>query len=50
MLFIQTIMEEADFSSMSAIPLVADLMVHQAKIEVDRNGARSAATKTYFLV
>lgn len=36
-------MEEADFSSMSAIPLVADQMVHQAKIEVDRNGARAAA-------
>ena len=35
--------EEADFSSMSTIPLVADQMVHQAKIEVDRNGARAAA-------
>ena len=35
--------EEADFSSMSMIPLVTDQMVHQAKIEVDRNGARAAA-------
>ena len=35
--------EEADFSSMSAIPLAVDQVVHQAKIEVDRNGARAAA-------
>lgn len=34
---------EADFSGMSSVPLKADQMVHQAKIEVDRNGARAAA-------
>ena len=40
--------DEADFSSMSSIPLVLDKIVHQAKIEVDRNGTRAAAATALF--
>ena len=41
--------EEADFSPMATIPLVADQMIHQAKIEVDRNGARAAVATVLVL-
>lgn len=40
---------EADFSSVSTEPLFVDQMVHQAKIEVDRNGARAAAATALIL-
>ena len=40
---------EADFSSISSIPLMADQLVHQAKIEVDRNGARASAATAMIL-
>ena len=40
---------EADFSSVSTEPLFVDQMVHQAKIEVDRNGARAAAATALVL-
>ncbi len=34
---------KADFSPLSTAPLMADRMIHQAEIEVDRNGARATA-------
>ena len=41
---------QADFSPMAAVPLMVDQIIHQAKIEVDRNGARaSAATELIFI-
>ena len=41
----------ADFSSISALPvLFVDQMIHQAKIEVDRNGARAAAATALVMI
>lgn len=39
----------ADFSGMSSAPLMAETMIHQAKIEVNRNGA-SASAATYMIL
>ena len=42
--------EHADFSSISHAPLVADEMIHQAKIEVNRNGVKATAASELVLV
>ena len=42
--------KHTDFSSISTVPIMAEKMIHQAKIEVDRNGARASAATTLVCV
>lgn len=47
---IQTVFtDHADFSAMSSTPLRAEQLVHQAEIQVDRNGAKAAAATALIL-
>ena len=41
--------ERADFSSMAGMPLFAEQMIHQAKIEVNRYGAKASAASAMIL-